>query len=136
MSFQIQLLSQSLEQIRPQQDEFATHFYEHLFSRHPEMKPHFAHTDMVKQRQMLIAALFLIVKSLEKPQILAVTIKGLAERHSRYGAASEQFPYIGEALFSTFASFMGADWTAEIKQAWINAYDEISRKMIEGMTKK
>jgi hypothetical protein len=31
---------------------------------------------------------------------------------------------------------MGPDWTAEMKQAWINAYDEISRKMIEGMTKK
>lgn len=136
MSFQIQLLEESLEKIRPRQEEFAARFYQTLFSRHPEMRPYFAHTDMVKQQQMLVAALFLIVRSLEKPQMLAVTIKGLAERHIRYGAEVNLFPYVGEALFTTFADCLGADWTIEMKQSWINAYQTITQKMLEGMKKE
>ncbi|MFM7427894.1 MAG: globin domain-containing protein [Elainella sp.] len=133
MSFQIQLLSQSLEQIRPREAEFATHFYQHLFTRHPEMQPYFAHTDMAKQQQMLVAALFLIIKSLEKPQMLATLIKGLAERHRRYGALTEQFPHVGEALMAAFAFLLGSDWTPEMQQAWQQAYEAITQQMIVGM---
>lgn len=136
MSFQIELLEQSLEMIRPRQHEFAARFYQMLFAKHPEMQPYFAHTDMEKQQQMLVAALFLIVRSLEKPQMLAVTIKGLAERHIRYGAETNLFPYVGEALFATFADCLGADWTLEMKQSWMSAYETITHKMLEGMKKE
>lgn len=135
LSFQLPLLEQSLEQIRPRQDEFATQFYATLFVKYPDLKPYFAHVDMVKQQQMLISALILIVKSLEKPKLLAVTIKSLAERHRRYGAMTEQFPYLGEALFATFAAFLGEGWTTEMEQSWRNAYALISQQMIEGLQK-
>ncbi len=133
MSFQLPLLEQSLDQIQARQDEFAAQFYATLFAKHPEIKPYFAKVDMAKQQQMLISALILIVRSLEKPQLLSGTIKSLAERHRRYGAMTEQFPYIGEALFSTFAEFLGADWTTEMQQSWRSAYDVISEKMINGL---
>jgi len=39
MSLNVEFLEQSFEKIKPLADEFATSFYEKLFTDHPELKP-------------------------------------------------------------------------------------------------
>ncbi|MCU0536425.1 MAG: globin domain-containing protein [Hydrococcus sp. Prado102] len=132
MSLSIELLATSLEQIRINQDEFATRFYENLFAANPQLKPYFARTDMVKQRQMLMSALILIVKNLHKPQLLASTVKGLGSRHIGYGATEAFYPLVCSALLITFQEYLGAAWTLELEQSWVEAFDAVTKLMLEG----
>jgi hemoglobin-like flavoprotein len=132
MSLSIELLATSLDQIRANQDEFAARFYENLFAANPQLKPYFAHTDMVKQRQMLMSALMLIVKNLNKPQMLASTVKNLGSRHVGYGATEEFYPLVCKALLNTFQEYLGAAWTLETEQSWIEAFDAVTKLMLEG----
>lgn len=39
---------------------------------------------------------------------------------------------IGEALLKTFESYLGSDWTPEVKQAWVDAYGAIAKFMLSG----
>lgn len=129
----IELILQSLETIRNRQDEFASSFYNNLFVAHPHLKRHFTNTDMVQQRQMLMGALMLLGKNLQKPQLLAKTVKSLGERHNNYGASPEYFKPFGDVLLVTLANCLGSEWTDAMEQAWIEAYHSISQLMLEGV---
>lgn len=136
MSLPIALLEESLERIRPCVDEFASSFYARLFKTYPELQQLFARTDMAEQKKMLLGTLMLVVKNLHKPQLIASSLKRLGGRHVNYGASSEYFPLLGDALLSTFKQYLGSDWTIELEQAWIEAYDAISELMLEGVSEK
>lgn len=87
---------------------------------------------MKKQQQMLVAALVLVVDNLRDPDKLQETLKGLGARHVKYGTLPEHYPLVGNALLTTFEQYLKADWTAEVKQAWVDAYGAITALMLEG----
>lgn len=128
----IELLETSFEKIKPQADEFVSSFYENLFSANPEAKPLFASTDMASQKKKLLGSLVLVVENLRKPDKLSEALKGLGARHVKYGALPEHYPLVGNALLTTFEQYLGSDWTAEVKQAWVDAYGTITTLMLEG----
>ncbi|MGK7903661.1 MAG: globin family protein [Hormoscilla sp.] len=132
MSLEVELLEQSFEKIKPRADEFATSFYDNLFTDNPEAKPLFANTDMAKQKKMLVAALVLVVDNLRKPDTLTKALKDLGARHAKYGTLSEHYPLVGGAILKTFESYLGSDWTPEVKQAWVDAYGAITDLMLAG----
>ncbi len=132
MSLQVELLQQSFELVKPRADEFVDSFYDNLFALYPEAKPLFANTDMAEQKKKLLISLMLVVKSLRMPDLLSEVLKGLGERHVKYGALPEHYPLVGNALLSTFEQYLGADWTPAVKQAWVDAYGAITTLMLEG----
>jgi nitric oxide dioxygenase len=132
MSLQVEVLEQSFEQIKPQANEFVSSFYEHLFSDSPQAKPLFAHTDMAKQKKMLLSALVLVVENLQKPEVLSNTLQGLGARHVKYGALPEHYPLVGNALLKTFEEYLGKEWTPTVQQAWTEAYGAITALMLDG----
>ncbi|MDY6803676.1 MAG: globin family protein [Cyanobacteriota bacterium] len=132
MSLQVELLEQSFGRVKPSAAEFASSFYDNLFTAYPEAKPLFANTDMKKQQQMLVAALVLVVDNLRDPHKLQETLKGLGARHVKYGTLPEHYPLVGNALLTTFEQYLKTDWTAEVKQAWVEAYGAITALMLEG----
>lgn len=132
MSLQVELLEQSFGRVKPSAGEFASSFYDNLFTAYPEAKPLFANTDMKKQQQMLVAALVLVVDNLRDPNKLQETLKGLGARHVKYGTLPEHYPLVGNALLTTFEQYLKTDWTAEVKQAWVEAYGAITALMLEG----
>lgn len=132
MSLNVELLEQSFEQIKPRADEFATSFYDNLFTDNPEAKPLFANTDMAKQKKMLVAALVLVVDNLRKPDALTKALKDLGARHVKYKTLPDHYPLVGGAILKTFESYLGSDWTPEVKQAWVDAYGAITDLMLAG----
>jgi hemoglobin-like flavoprotein len=129
MFLSVQLLEKSLERVRPCQDEFTARFYEKLFAANPELKPLFARTNMVRQGQMFIVATILTINNLHDPQILATSIEGLGASHVGCNATPEYYLSVSQALVSTFAEFLEADWTAQMQQAWIDMFETISKLM-------
>ena len=128
----VALLESSFEKVKPYASEFADSFYNNLFTANPEAKPLFANTDMAEQKKKLLSSLVLVVENLRKPEVLADALKGLGARHVKYGALPEHYPLVGGALLTTFEQYLKADWTAEVKQAWVDAYGAITEIMLDG----
>jgi hemoglobin-like flavoprotein len=132
MSLNVELLENSFQLIKPQAEEFATKFYDNLLTDYPEVQPLFAHTDLTKQRKHLISALVLVVENLRRPESLKEALTSLGVRHVNYGTIPEYYPFVGQTLLKTFEQVLQTNWTPEIKQAWVDAYEVISQVMLTG----
>ncbi|MEM9219531.1 MAG: globin family protein [Cyanobacteria bacterium P01_F01_bin.150] len=129
---QVELLESSFELVKPQAQEFAASFYNHLFTDYPAAQPLFAHVKMTEQAKKLLTSLVFVVENLKKPGALTSALKGLGARHVKYGALPEHYPLVGSTLLKTFEEYLGDAWTPEVKQAWVDAYGVITEVMLDG----
>lgn len=132
MSLNVEVLEKSFERVKPHDTKFASSFYNNLLTDYPHLRPLFANTTMEDQEQKLIMSLMLVISNLRNPDYLTTILKELGERHVKYGAMREHYPMVGASLLKTFESYLGTDWTSEVKQAWIDAYGAIVNLMLEG----
>jgi hemoglobin-like flavoprotein len=132
MSLQVEILEQSFERVKPQANDFSFSFYQNLFNDYPQLRPLFAKTNMEQQQQKLMMSLVLVVENLHNPSYLKVILKNLGERHVSYRTLKEHYPMVGAALLKTLESYLGKDWTPEVKQAWTHAYGVLVELMLEG----
>ncbi|ESA34848.1 globin [Leptolyngbya sp. Heron Island J] len=128
----VELLEQSFALVAPQADALVSTFYDNLFTDYPDARPLFEHTDMVKQKQMLKGGLVMVVENLRKPDVLSKALKGLGARHVKYGALPAHYPLVGNSLLKTLEQYAGDAWTADVKDAWVGAYDAITQLMLTG----
>ncbi|MEM8543544.1 MAG: globin family protein [Cyanobacteria bacterium P01_H01_bin.119] len=132
MSNAILLLEKSFEQVKPRAAEFSACFYDCLFAQYPDTKPMFAEVSLDLQEKKLIASLALVVENLHNPDALAHALQSLGAHHTTVGTLAEHYPAVGQALLESFAKFLGDDWTPELSQAWLKAYQTISDIMLDG----
>jgi hemoglobin-like flavoprotein len=132
MSLNATVLSQSFECIKPDAIEFAACFYTNLFVDYPQLQPLFANTNMTEQEKKLLSAIVLVIENLRQPDLLTNPLRGLGARHVKYGVLPEHYPMVGKTLLKTFSSYLKADWTLEVEQAWTDAYAAIASLMLEG----
>lgn len=132
MTLQIELLETSFQAIVPCGEAFVTDFYERLFTHFPQTRAFFASIDMKEQRKKLLGALALVVHNLRKPEVLTSALKGLGQRHVKYGVRPEHYPIVGAVLLDTFAGFLGEHWTPAHHDAWAEAYEVVCTIMLEG----
>lgn len=124
---QIQLLGQTLDETAllkgyqlaaDKLDSIVEDFYTQLFSQHPEVRPLFAHSDLVVQGKKLQAAIQLLVDHLHQPEKLEQTLQDLGRRHQAYGALPEHYSLVVELLLASFKQQLGRRWTKAISAAW------------------
>lgn len=132
MSLNVEVLEQSFERVKPHATEFASSFYNNLLTDYPQLRPLFANTTMEEQEKKLMMSLVLVIENLRNLGYLTIILKQLGERHVRYGTMKEHYPMVGAALLKTFESYLGTDWTPEVKQAWTDAYGVLVNLMLEG----
>jgi hemoglobin-like flavoprotein len=132
MSLAVETLEQSFDRVKPLAAEFSSSFYENLFTDYPDARPLFATTDMESQKKKLVDSLVLVVENVRNPDVLNAALTGLGARHVQYGALPEHYPLVGNTLLKTFEQYLGASWTPEVKQAWIDAYGAITTIMLAG----
>jgi len=128
----VTLLRASFEALRPQAPALVHRFYEILFERYPQVRPMFAHTDLAKQRQMLVQALAILVANLERQDILKNYLGALGARHSGYGAQDAHYDAVGECLLAAMAETAGPLWTDELAREWAAAYGAVAALMKQG----
>lgn len=132
MTLNTEILERSFALIKPQATEFAASFYDNLFADYPQIKPLFARTDMTEQQNHLVSALVLVIDNLSNTEVLIETLKTLGAKHQNYGTLQEHYPMVGASMLKTFESYLGEEWTPEVKQAWIDAYQAIASVMLQG----
>jgi hemoglobin-like flavoprotein len=49
----------------------------------------------------------------------------------RYGVTAEMYPWVGEALIATLREACGPEWSEQAEEAWVEAYDRLTRAVLE-----
>ena len=93
-------LETSFDLIAPRGEELVDTFYTRLFEAAPAVEPLFAHTDLRKQKAMLLRALVLLRQSLRDLDAIVPTLHGLGARHAAYGAEPAHYPVVGAVLIA------------------------------------
>lgn len=127
---QVQLIRSSWAAVEPIGDEAASAFYARLFELDPRLAPLFLHTDMAKQRKVLMQTLTVVVKSLDKLDQLVPAVQALGRRHAGYGVEAEHYATVGAALIWTLEQGLGAAFTNDVREAWETAYGTLASVMI------
>jgi hemoglobin-like flavoprotein len=125
-------LETSFDLVAPRGDELMEIFYANLFAAAPAVRPLFAHTDMTRQRQMLLAALVLLRNSLRNLEAVLPTLHKLGARHAAYGAEAAHYPVVGRTLIAAMAEVAGDEWDARYAEAWNVAFGVVAGAMIDG----
>ena len=132
MAMDLDALETSFDLVAPRGDELMDAFYSRLFSAAPAVVPLFAHTDLRRQKAMLLSALVLLRKSLRDLDAIVPTLRQLGARHVAYGAQPAHYPVVGEVLIASMAEVAGADWRPEYERAWAAAFAVVAGAMLEG----
>jgi methyl-accepting chemotaxis protein len=125
-------LETSFDLVAPRGDELMDEFYSRLFETAPAVKPLFAHTDLKRQKAMLLGTLVLLRKSLRDIDAIVPKLRELGARHVAYGARPEHYPVVGEVLLASMAAVAGPAWKPEYERAWSEAFSVVAWAMMEG----
>jgi hemoglobin-like flavoprotein len=132
LGMDLNALETSFDLVAPRGDELIELFYSRLFETAPAVQPLFAHADMARQRQMLLAALVLLRRSLRNLDAVVPTLRQLGARHIEYGAEEAHYAVVGSTLIGAMAEIGGADWRDAYTEAWTEAFTVVATTMLEG----
>jgi len=127
---QVQLIRSSWAAVEPIADDAATIFYGRLFELDPSLTHLFSHTDMPKQRKVLMQTLAVVVKSIDRIEQLVPAVEALGRRHAGYGVQTEHYATVGAALIWTLERGLGDAFTTDVREAWEAAYGTLASVMI------
>ena len=97
-------------------------FYEIFFTRSPEIPPKFAHTDMEKQKQMVMASVLMALRLHSGDPLARHYVEQIAESHSRRG--HDIWPELYELWLSTLCEAVSKhdpEFTPVLKKKWREA---------------
>jgi len=132
MSLDLRALETSFDVVARRGDELMDEFYARLFEAAPAVKPLFAHTDLKRQKAMLLGTLVLLRKSLRDLDAIVPKLRELGARHVAYGARPEHYPVVGEVLLSAMSAVAADAWRPEHERAWSEAFSVVAWAMMEG----
>ncbi len=127
---QIRLVQDSFNEVIPISDQAAELFYGRLFSENPQFKALFS-GDMQGQGKKLMQHLNMVVRGLNKIEQIAPAVQSLGRKHVDYGVKPEDYAAVGQALIWTLEQGLGRNFTPEVRDAWLAAYQVLATTMIE-----
>jgi len=141
---QLRLLKQSFSKIQPNSDQFGLSFYERLFAISPELKSMFGTDIKIQQAKFMKVIKEFVELNMRSSISLPVTAKASesaiipgafwsGKLHMAYGVRLEDYDAMKSALLWAMEKTLGDDYTAEVAEAWSQAYDLIAGSMREGM---
>lgn len=128
----IELLAMSFARISANKNEAATIFYARLFTTAPHLRSMFR-SDLEEQKHKLMLSLAQIVDFHRVGCDPERFLTRLGQGHRAYGVQKQHFAAVGDALIFTLAQILGDDFTREIRNAWLVAFEEVSSSMLRGM---
>ena len=125
---QIALVQESFHKVATIAEQAAEIFYHNLFTLDPQLKSLF-HSDMTEQGRKLMHIIGVAVHGLKSPETLIPAARELGRRHVAYGVEAQDYETVGEALILTLEQGLGADFTPQVREAWLATYALLSGVM-------
>jgi methyl-accepting chemotaxis protein len=132
MSLNTALLRSSFAVLGHHGDRFASRFFDLLFADYPHLQSLFVRTDFNDLGQKFVRAIGLIVRSLDRPEVLSAYLQRLGAEHVSRGVEPEDYAPFGTTLLATLAELNGSAWTDELEDAWNEALLTVSQLMLAG----
>lgn len=126
---QVQLVRSSFARIEPIKARAAALFYGRLFDLDPSLRS-LLKGGMAAQRANLMAALGVVIGSLDRLENILPLVRALGRRHAAYGVGPDHYASVGQALIWTLAQALGPDFTSDTRRAWIDTYGHLAWTMI------
>ena len=127
-STQRALVQETFGLVAPIAPTAAALFYQRLFELDPTVRPMFK-GDIGEQGKMLMQALAIAVKSLDRPDGLIPMLRDLGRRHAKYGVTDAHYDTVGAALIWTLEQGLGSRFTADVRDAWLTVYGVVATTM-------
>ena len=121
---QVQLVRDSLVDVRPLADRIAESFYAHMFEIAPHLRKLFT-GNMKTQGTMLMTSLELAVSSLDDMESIRPSVQALGERHVSYGVRKEYYPYAKESFLWALEKHLKDKFTPTLRSAWSEAFETL-----------
>jgi nitric oxide dioxygenase len=102
-------------------ETITTAMYKILFSKHPEAKELFKDAEP-DQYKKLAAMVYAYAANIDKLDKLQKGIDNVAKIHVAVNILPEHYPWVGEALLGAIKEVLGDAATAEVMDAWEEAY--------------
>ena len=127
---QVQLIRDSLTQVRPIADRIAESFYAHMFEIAPHLQRLFT-GNMKTQGAMLMTSLELAVSSMDNMESILPSVQALGERHISYGVKKEYYRYAKESFLWSLEKHLKNEFTPTLRNAWSESFDTLIEMMIK-----
>lgn len=124
----IAVVQESFQKVAPIADQAAAMFYKNLFILDPRLRGLFP-SDMQAQGRKLMHMLGLAVHGLKNPDTLIPAVQELGRRHVAYGVEEKHYEAVDNALMLTLKQGLGAEFTPQVKEAWLATYELLSGVM-------
>jgi hemoglobin-like flavoprotein len=126
-------MHESLQRILASKQVLGDAFYEALFARHPEFRPHFEGLDLRRQAVLLTMELAVIdsYHRLRSPSA-RLYLQYLGTKHRERGIPRELYGPFRDTLLEVLLRFLGQGWTEGLAAEWKTAIDDASAVMFEG----
>ena len=128
----IDLVRSSFALVQPIASQAAAIFYDNLFQADPSLRALFR-GNMAHQGERLMSMIGSALGMLDRPAELLPVLRTLGARHHGYGVQGRHYAVVGDALLKTLEQGLGAAFTVEVREAWVELYCVISGTMMEGM---
>ena len=73
-------------------------------------------------------------------ETLEEVLHDLGRRHIGYGVSPHYYPFMGQAVVYALAECLGDAWNNDLKEAWVEVYDELSgdimKSILNGLSEK
>jgi len=127
---QVRLVQTTFKDVAAIKEQAAALFYDRLFHLDPSLKKLFR-GDMKEQGRKLMAAIGVVVASLDNLERVLPTVRDLGRRHAGYGVQPAHYDTVGAALLWTLGQGLGSAFTPAVRDAWAAAYGALAAVMIE-----
>lgn len=129
---EIALVRQGFDCIAPTAETVGLAFYDRLFALDPSLRALFR-GDIRTQVGHLMAALGMVVRSLDDLAPVLGRIQALGRRHVGYGVQPRHFATVGAAFLATLEAGLGDAFTPDARAAWTHAYETLAGAMVAAM---
>ena len=103
-------------------------FYSKLFQMRPDLRVLFR-GDLDLQRQKFVHTLEMLIRVLDRPELLLPEAAELGHRHIAYGVLSSHYGVVGEALIGALRQELAGYFSPEVEQAWVALYELVGKVM-------
>ncbi len=127
---QITLVRKTWKMVLPISEKAADIFYKRLFEIDPSTRSLFS-GNMREQGAQLMNMINTAVEGLDKLDTIVPAVQDLGRRHSGYGVLEQDYQTGGSALLWTLRQGLGAEFTPDVKAAWLEAYTLLADVMTQ-----
>ncbi|MCB1667534.1 MAG: globin [Porticoccaceae bacterium] len=118
MSHYEETIEQCLELVAQRSENIAPMVYQYFFSRHPEAEVLFGIDDYDAYKNEMVVSLLQELMNFSTGDVYRENIQRWILDHKAYGVTLPMYSTMLSALAHAMKELLGADWTAEMSEAW------------------